>query len=158
MDSSVFFPYPTDVPSSATTGFLGYLYEDEVATILSYTQSRRFAVGEPAIHRGETDRSLYVVTRGRFEALVPGSRGVQRARIFEPGDIFGELAFFDKEPRSADVRATEDAEVMMLTPDGFDRLRLAHPRLALLFVLDLGRVLSLRFRDYNRRLAALNEL
>jgi hypothetical protein len=42
-----------------------------------------------------------------------------------------------------------------MTLAGFDRLRLAHPRLALSFVLDLGRIMSGRFREINRRLMAL---
>ena len=50
------------------------------------------------------------------------------------------------------------ADQFIMTPAGFDRLRVAHPRLALAFVLDLGRVLSTRFRELNRRVAALDRL
>jgi len=78
--------------------------------------------------------------------------------VFEPGDMFGELAFFDNQPRSADVRAIDDSEALIMTPAGFDRLRLANSRLAVRFVMDLGRILSVRFREYNTRLAALAEL
>ena len=157
MDSSTFFQYP-DVAKAQSTGFLGTLYEDEVATILGYMQSRRYALGEEAIFQGERGRDLYIVTAGRFEAIVTSARGPLRARTFDPGDIFGELAFFDGQPRSAAVRATQISEAIVMTPSGFDRLRVVEPRLALLFSLDLGRVLSVRFREYNRRLAALGEL
>jgi CRP-like cAMP-binding protein len=75
-----------------------------------------------------------------------------------PGDIFGELAFFDHQPRSADIRAVDDSEAIIMTSTGFDRLRLAQPQLALRFVLHLGRVVSLRFRQHDHRLAALGEL
>ena len=54
--------------------------------------------------------------------------------------------FFDGLPRSADVVAIEDAEALVLTQAAFQRLRLTHPRLALRFVLDLGRILGERFR------------
>jgi CRP-like cAMP-binding protein len=158
IDSSQFFPYPTDPQTTSSEGFLENLREDEVATILSFTQVRKLSAGEFVIRHMEKDRTLFVITAGSFEVLVPARRGPQRASIFGPGDIVGELAFFDAEPREADVRAREPSEVMALTPDGFDRLRIAYPRLALLFTLDLGRVLSLRFRQHNRRLAALGEL
>ena len=59
---------------------------------------------------------------------------------------------------SADVRAIEDSEALIMTPAGFDRLRLANSRLAVRFVMDLGRILSVRFREYNTRLAALAKL
>jgi hypothetical protein len=56
------------------------------------------------------------------------------------------VGFFDGLPRSADVVALDDAEALVLTPAAFQRLRLTHPRLALRFVLDLGRILGERFR------------
>ena len=155
MGSSVLF---VDAEQAATAGFLAQLYDDEVATVLSYAQSRRYAGGEVAIRHGERDRSLFVVTAGGFEVLVPTPGGPQRARLFRPGDIFGDLAFFDGQPRSADVRAVEESEALVITPADFDRLRLTHPRLALCFALDLGRILSVRFRECNDRLAALGQV
>jgi sulfate permease, SulP family len=58
----------------------------------------------------------------------------------------GEVGFFDGLPRSADVVAREASEALVLTQAAFHRLRLTHPRLALRFVLDLGRILGERFR------------
>jgi CRP-like cAMP-binding protein len=69
----------------------------------------------------------------------------------EPGDLFGEVGFFDGLPRSADVVALEESEAFVLTQAAFQRLRLTHPRLALRFVLDLGRVLGERFRASDAR-------
>lgn len=151
------FSYP-DSASAQTQGFLAGLYEDEIATILGYTLSRRYAAGTLAVRRGEAGRDLYIITVGRFEVLIAGHRSAVRASEFGPGDIFGELAFFDNQPRSADVRAIDDGEALIMTPAGFEKLRLAEPRLAMFFVLDLGRILSLRFRDSNRRLALLGQL
>lgn len=144
--------------TSPESGFLAGLDEDDVATILRYTEARRYVAGELAIRCGESDRSLYVIVAGAFEVLVPTPDGSRPISALHRGDIFGDLAFLDGEPRSADVRAVEDSEAFMITPAGFDRLRLAHPRLAVSFVLDLGRILSRRFRENNRRLAALDAL
>lgn len=155
MGSSIF---SSNDAQSAAGGFLGALHDDEIATILGFTDVRRYAPHELAIRCGDVDRSLYIITAGRFEVLVPSPNGPQRASVFEPGDIFGDLAFFDGQPRSADVRALTEAETLIVTPAGLDRLRLAHPRLALVFALDLGRVLSIRFRGLNTRLAALGKL
>jgi hypothetical protein len=55
------------------------------------------------------------------------------------------------------VRAVEDSEALIMTPAAFDRLRLTHPRLALCFALDLGRIPSVRFRECSHRLAALDQ-
>jgi len=130
----------------ASRGFLADLHEADQAVVLQYTQARVYGRGEFAVRRGEVDRSFFVISRGSFEVLVPSDNGPQRVRVLEPGDLFGEVGFFDGLPRSADVVALEDAEALVLTQAAFQRLRLTHPRLALRFVLDLGRILGERSR------------
>ncbi len=162
MDPSIFFQYPSDTESADSGSasdirFLGDLREDEIRSVLGYTQARRYARGELAIRQGDTDHSLYLITAGSFEVVGPAAGGPERKAMLLPGDIFGELAFFDHQPRSADVRAVEGSEAVVMTSTGFDRLRLAQPQLALRFVIHLGRVVSLRFRQHDHRLSALGE-
>jgi NTE family protein len=127
-------------------GFLADLHEADLAVVLQYTQARLYAAGEYAVHKGDVDRSFFIISRGSFEVLVPTDAGPQHVRTLEPGDLFGEVGFFDGLPRSADVVALAEAEALVLTQPAFQRLRLTHPRLALRFVLDLGRILGERFR------------
>jgi CRP-like cAMP-binding protein len=127
-------------------GFLADLHEADQAVVLQYTQACVYTAGEFAVRLGELDRSFYVISRGSFEVLVPSDEGPRRVRVLAAGDLFGEVGFFDGLPRSADVVALEDAEALVLTQAAFQRLRLTHPRLALRFALDLGRILGERFR------------
>ena len=135
-----------------TSRFLANLDDDDIAIVLRYTEARRYSSGEVAIRCGDVDRSIYVIAAGSFDVVAPTPHGPRRVAVLNVGDIFGDLAFLDGEPRSADVRAAEDSEAFIMTPASFDRLRLAHPRLALAFVLDLGRILSGRFRESSRLL------
>ncbi len=132
--------------AEASRGFLSDLHEDEIPIVLGHTHVHRYAAGEYAVRVGERDRSFFIISRGSFEVVVRAPDGPQRVRLLEHGDLFGEVAFFDGRPRSADVVALEDSEALVLTQGDFQRLRLMHPRLALYFVLDLGRVLGERFR------------
>jgi CRP-like cAMP-binding protein len=127
-------------------GFLADLHESDIEIVLAHTQARLYAPGDFAVRRGDTDRSFFIISRGSFEVRVPAGEGPRGVRVLEPGDLFGEVGFFDGRPRSADVVALEDGEALVLTQASFQRLRLIHPRLALRFVLDLGRVLGERFR------------
>jgi len=127
-------------------GFLADLHEADQAVVLQYTQARLYAPGQFAVRRGEVDRSFFIISRGSFEVVVPSEGAPKRVRALEPGDLFGEVGFFDGLPRSADVVAVEESEALVLTQAAFQRLRLTHPRLALRFVLDLGRILAERFR------------
>lgn len=122
--------------------FLAGLHDDEMATVVAFMQGRRYHAGEHAIRRGEVDRTVFAVTAGSFDVVVPG----RRTEPLTTGDLFGEIAFFDSLPRSADVVAREPSEALLLTPAGFDRLRLNEPRLAMLVLIDLGRALSERLR------------
>ena len=153
MKSSGLFAYP-DVVDEEKDEFLGSLDDDELATVLGYMQRLRYPSGKYVIHAGDVSRDLYIATAGRFERLVPGRRGERRASWILPGDIFGELAFFDGLPRSLSIRAVEDSEALVATVAGFERLRLAKPQLAVRFLLDLGRLLSGRIRDQERQLIA----
>jgi len=141
-----------DEPTPA--GFLCGLLDDEIRTVLSYTQGRRFSRGSFVIRRGESDRSLYIVTAGALEVLLITPNGPLSILELRSGDLFGEMAFFDGLPRSAGVRAIEDTEVLVMTPDGFERLRLAEPRLAVCFLMELGCILSARVRAGNQRLVS----
>ncbi|MSQ14917.1 MAG: cyclic nucleotide-binding domain-containing protein [Dehalococcoidia bacterium] len=157
MVSSQFFNYP-DTQVNKSAAFLAGLRDDEVKAVLGYMQTLRFRKGEMALRYGDNDNSFYIVVTGQLEVLVASRRGPRRVSLMDPGDMFGELAFFDDQPRSADIRALEDSELTVMTSSGFDRLRVARPQLALAIVQDMGRVLSLRFRDLNRRLIALDKL
>ncbi|HWR46964.1 MAG TPA: cyclic nucleotide-binding domain-containing protein [Pseudonocardiaceae bacterium] len=150
VDRSRLFDYAGG-ETARSTRFLAGVHTDDVAVILGHTQTRTYPAGGYAVRAGQRDRTLYVITGGAFEVVLPGrvgeAGGEAQAATLIPGDIFGELSFFDDEPRSADVRALVAAEVVVLTPAGFERLRVERPRLALLVVMDLGRVLSLRYRQ-----------
>jgi CRP-like cAMP-binding protein len=142
------FEYPERSEGiAARRPFLGDLHDDEVATIVSYAQHRRYADGEAAVRQGERDRSVFVVVSGAFEVRSGGRRQAE----IGPGGIFGELSWFDAAPRSADVVAAGVAEALMVTPATFDRLRLNEPRLAVLLLMDLARMITGRLRDEIRR-------
>lgn len=85
---------------------------------------RRLGGGDVLIEQGASDRDLYVVLGGRFSVRV-GEIEVSRAG---PGSVFGELAMFVEQPRSATVVAVEAAEVLALSLAQYEALlRDDHP-------------------------------
>lgn len=145
------FEYPGSARAESSA-FLSRLHDEEVAEVLENTQARRYLEGELAVIEGGTDNALFLIHTGSFEVILSSEQGPVRVGTLRRGDIFGELSFFDGAPRSADVRALEDSEALILTQAGFDRLRLSNSRLAFMVLMDLARVLSERFRVLDRRL------
>jgi MFS family permease len=73
------------------------------------------SAGDDAVVQGEPGQDFYIVVAGRLEVLVDGVR----VREHEAGDAFGEIALLRDIPRTATVRALEDAELRVLGRDEF---------------------------------------
>jgi CRP-like cAMP-binding protein len=123
---------------------------DDLRRVADLTVPRRFEPGEVVFREGDDSDTCYVVHSGHARALRehPDGRQITLA-TFGPGDIFGELAMFDDERRSATVEATDALEVLGILGGDMRRLLRRHPDMAVMLVISLGR----RLRAANERLA-----
>ena len=71
-----------------------------------------FQDGEFIIRQGEQGNCMYVVQRGKVEVIQHSDCGEQHLAYLEPGDFFGEMAVFEKEARSASVKAVGESLVL----------------------------------------------
>ena len=118
----------------------------EMDALLSYFSPLKCDPETLLVREGAPDSSLYLIRSGTFEVLVSAAAGEQQSAGFlRTGDVFGELSFFDHEPRSADIRAVEPSEVLVLTPSSFEMLRNSDPQLAIELVLKIAEVTTHRF-------------
>src|SRR5450432_1825412 len=125
------------------------LAEDDLAAVADVTVPRTFGPGQFVVREGDTGDTCYLVRAGHFRAVREHSDGrTITLATFGPGDIFGELAMFDAERRSATVEALEDSEVGAILGADMRRLLNAHPDIAVKL---LG-ALSRRLRETNERL------
>jgi CRP/FNR family cyclic AMP-dependent transcriptional regulator len=110
-----------------------------------------FKDGELLCKQGEPGDRMYVIQKGRVEVLV-GSNGKEtRLNIVGKGAVIGEMAVFEKLPRSATVRAL--GEVRALTVDKKNLLRRVSEDPSLAF--QLIRALSKRVRELSDEIARL---
>lgn len=73
---------------------------------------RTYVDKECIIRQGEVGECMYVVQTGRVE-VVREEDGVEvRLAVLEEGDFFGEMALFEREVRSATVRAMGECQVL----------------------------------------------
>jgi CRP/FNR family transcriptional regulator len=111
---------------------------------------RRFEAGEVVFREGDESNTCYVVRSGQARAIREHSdgRSITLAN-FGPGDIFGELAMFDNERRSATVEAVETTEAIAILGGDMRRLLRQNAEIAIKLLTALGR----RLRETNERLA-----
>lgn len=106
-----------------------------------------FEAGEVIIRMGDFGSTLYVIKSGRVEVVLERPTENIVVASLGQGEVFGELAIFDGELRSATVIAVEPTETVTL--DHIDIVRVIHrsPELAL----SLLKSLSGRLRAANAR-------
>jgi CRP-like cAMP-binding protein len=126
------------------------LGQDDLVRVAQVAVPRRFSAGEVVFREGDESSTCYVVRAGLARAVTEHSDGrTITLANFGPGDIFGELAMFDNERRSATVETLEDTEVIAILGGDMRRLLREHPDIAVKLVAALGR----RLRETNERLA-----
>jgi CRP/FNR family transcriptional regulator, cyclic AMP receptor protein len=126
------------------------LGEQDLARVAQVTVPRRFQAGEVVFREGDQSDTCYIVRSGCLRAVRDHTDGrTITLATFGPEDMFGELAMFDDEPRSATVEATEETEAIAILGGDMRRMLREHPDLAAKLLAALGR----RLRDTNERLA-----
>jgi CRP-like cAMP-binding protein len=127
------------------------LGEADLRRVADVAVPRRFRAGEVVFREGDDSDTCYVVESGHARALREHADGRQiTLATFGPGDIFGELAMFDAERRSATVEANDDLQVIGVLGGDMRRLMREHSDIAVKLVISLGR----RLRAANERLAS----
>ena len=111
---------------------------------------RAFEAQEVIFREGDDSDTCYIVRSGHARAIRQHSDGrmITLAR-FGPGDIFGELAMFDDERRSATVEAQDALATVAIPGSAMRSVLRRHPEIAVKLVIALGR----RLRAANERLS-----
>jgi CRP/FNR family transcriptional regulator, cyclic AMP receptor protein len=125
------------------------LADDDLARVAEVTVPRTFHGGEAVFYEGDSSDTCYVVRSGHVRAVREHTDGrTLTLATLGPGDIFGELAIFDDERRSATVEALEETEVIAILGADMRRLLRDHSDIAVKLLAALSR----RLRETNERL------
>ena len=122
----------------------------DLAQVAGLTVPRTFDPGQVIFREGDQSDTCYIVRIGHARAIREHGDGrTLTLAHFGPGDIFGELAMFDDERRSATVETLDTVEAIALLGTDMRRLLREHSGLAVKLVISLGR----RLREANERIA-----
>ena len=95
---------------------------------------------------------MFFLARGHVSVLLPGEER-HRLATFSPGMSFGEMAFLDGAPRSANIVADTEIECDMLTLEDFQKLGQTHPAIKIKMLAKLCLNLTGKLRKANRELS-----
>jgi CRP/FNR family cyclic AMP-dependent transcriptional regulator len=106
--------------------------DDDVAqTLESSMASTSLRRGEILFNEGDDGDQLYVVIEGKIKLGRTSPDGRENLlAILGPGQMFGELSFFDPGPRSATATAVTDVELKTLGHTALSPVLETHPKVA----------------------------
>ena len=110
--------------------------------------------GEVIICEGDEGNCMFVIQEGKVEVLIAGENDKEiRLGIRGEGEFFGEMAIFDRDVRSATVRALGDTRVLTVDKKNFMRRVHEDPSLAFRLV----ETMSHRIRELGEEVARLQK-
>jgi CRP-like cAMP-binding protein len=116
----------------------------EIEQIRLLARPRRCQPRETVVRQGDDSGDLYAVLAGRLKASAANAEGDEMVlSILGPGDVFGEIALLDQQPRSATVSALEPCDLLVIERRALRELLLRVPALSL----SLMRVMAKRLRE-----------
>ncbi len=127
---------------------------DDLAALAHSTRWVEHAAGTDLVCEGDAPEDLLIIEQGQAQVLKRGANGDQHLmNRLGPGDSIGEMALFDRVPRSATVRA--EGAVRSLALPLSDIIALAETRPSLVpMLVDVGALVAERLRIGNANAAA----
>jgi len=128
------------------------LHDEQLRALAKVTLTRAFPKESIIILADEEGDALFLIAKGQVKVSLVSEDGREVIlSLLGPGAVFGELSLLDGKPRSANVVATEDTELLMLRR--FDFLQLLHrvPQIAISLLAEL----AARLRKTDRKIEGL---
>ncbi|HEY3448884.1 MAG TPA: SulP family inorganic anion transporter [Myxococcales bacterium] len=146
---------PLELGEIAVFQLLGPAATAELAPAV---QKRSLFAGEPVFEAGDTGDELFFVRSGRvhIDMSLGGEKHHHLATISR-GEYFGEIAFLDRQARSANAHAATPAELFALRRADFDAVVEKHGKIGALLFEHLAKTIALRLRLADVELRSLEE-
>ncbi|CAN5548289.1 mechanosensitive ion channel family protein [soil metagenome] len=105
------------------------LSDEEIMALATASKSRIYAPGEPIVRRGQQGNSMFVIIRGSVKVQIPEVGYNRTVNTLGENDFFGEMSLLTGEPRSANVIAVEETEVLRIDKNGLKPIFESNPQL-----------------------------
>ena len=90
------------------------LSDEETNRLARASVARVYAPGEKIVRQGQEGNSMFVILRGAVEVQIPENGQPKTINNLKENDFFGEMSLLTGQPRSANVVAVEETEVLQI--------------------------------------------
>ena len=121
--------------------------EPEKRRLLKFSKIITLPKGKPLFIEGQESEEMYYVLSGAVEIIKKAQGKRQRLAIMGEGDIFGELGLITGKGRMASAVALSDADLLVMSEGGLQKLRKKNPEIATKLFHNLFRITTARLRS-----------
>ncbi len=127
------------IRSLQTLSLLKDIPEPVLHKIAARARFRDLSKGEALVRQGDTSDSLFIIRRGWVKIVAEGSGGEEVVlNQCGPGQVIGEMALLDQQPRSNTIVGISEANVLEIKYEAVIDALIEHPQLALAFLRDMS--------------------
>ncbi len=139
---------PPPLPIQGVSSVFQDIVQEEtvIERLLDYAEPVDCRKGKVLIDKGNRPDLLYYIQRGTVEVSNTVDDTKIVIAIIGAGNFFGEIGFFDRQPRTCNVTATEDSDIFVFSEDSIRSIRNADAALYGDFLSVITRIISTRFR------------
>ena len=147
----------TPLEALESSSLLVGLSSEEIESLLTISEMRTYSAPDLIVAEGTPSDCLFILRDGSvvIEKENAGNP-VALATFSEMGDFFGEMSLIDIMPRSANIRAERDLEVLAFPKKALATFFTKLPRAQMTMILNIARNLSLRLRASGERIVELS--
>ena len=110
-------------------------YTEEIQAISNYISRHQFLAGQVLMKKGEIGTYLGIILQGEVNIVEDSEVLVTRTK----GELLGEIALIQSQPRSANVVAVSHGEVAVIRFDDIEKIKNTHPKIAIKLISFLTR-------------------
>jgi uncharacterized membrane protein len=130
---------PTDAALLAGVPIFQYLDDHEREILARQLDAVNIPAGQLVFQVNDPGGIMYVIRQGSVEVFFKDDTGERIVlETAGPGQVFGELSFFDAGTRTASVLVVEDLEALEVDRDDLDHLFRIHPEAGLDILMAMG--------------------
>ncbi len=134
------------------TPLFAKLSPQECGILAGHCEVKIVGSGAPVFNEGDFGDAMYIVKSGTLEIFKKDLLGDVRIAEIRPGGLVGEMALVDGKPRSANVKAADEARLLSLSRSSYNELKKLHPQVATKFQDELLLLISSRLRQTTEKL------
>ena len=125
--------------------FLG-LSDGEIAKLARICREVSFPAGTVIAHQGEQGQDVFALIKGNASVINIETPGKQKIGEIKEGEIFGEMAIIENQPRTAELVADVDSELIVINREELTNLMDRNHHLGKVVMTNIARGLSQKLR------------